>query len=241
MSFICYCVNIMARTHSIALYLLRVRKPASSKEDSFKEINLHDKVGNNKSSFYDFLNQFTQKYFTSTYITDSSELLLRINKLNTKSLSPFYINGLVEKGDSGITSTLYNTRTHIEKGRTTEEAELLPYYFCISETTNPNIAVLCMARSGNIGVKTLFQEALKKEFKIMFSDKNVLSVEDYLPSFCKDQFLKNNKVRKISYTYLSKVEDVASLLEVNGVRNVDIDDAIITVTVKPRRGLMLWF
>lgn len=226
----------MARTHSVALYMLKVRQPPSNKKDSYKETNLHDKNGNAKNSFYDFLVQFAKKYSGKLY-EDSPENLLRIKTLKIGSLNPFYVNGIVEKGDSGISSILHDTKTHSEKTRTVLDAELFPYYFCIAETADPTAAILCLGRTGNVGVKTLFQDALKNEFKAFFSDKLKLTIEDYLPGFSKEQFIKNNKVRKVSYTFLTRVNDVASLLEVEGKRTLEVEDALITVTIKPRRGI----
>lgn len=230
----------MARACSIALYQIKVNKPGKDKEGP-KEINLHDKVGVTGTSFFEFLDQFTQKYQAQMYSDTDDENLLRIVRLEKKADVPYYINGIVEKGDHGITSILHHIHTHSEKTRTREEAELLPYFFLVAETTNPQIAILCLGRSGNIGVKTLFQDVLKKEFKASFSDKMILSVIDYLPGFSKEQFIKNNKVRKISYTYMAKVSDAASLLMVNGAINTEIDDAVITVSVKPRRGMSYAF
>lgn len=223
----------MARSYSVAIYTLKIKETSGGKNT----INLNNKCGFNKANFYDFVESFVKRFSDKNYENKDAEQLLRIESYQKDVSGKFFIDGIVEKGDSGYETKLHNINSHKERIREKEEAELFPYYFCISETNNPEAAVLCIQRSGTVGVKTIFQDAFKKDFKENFSNQHALVVDDHLPAFCKEKFIKSNKVKNVTFSYTSKVSDVATSLEVNGERDYRTDNALVKVSICPTRGV----
>lgn len=225
----------MSKSYSIALYALTVSE--SHKQGTEKDLS--GPIGT-FDNFYAFLADFL-RINTVNGLVESDSHYLRIKQSEQDNTKPFiFIDGVVEGGESGYSAVLHSTKTKKERMRNTDDAELVPFYFCFSETTDPKMVVLCVQRLGNIGIKTILTQTLKQKFNEVFP-KHKLSITDLLPEFYANQFLEGNNIKRIEYTHLVPVGDVATNLNANGLRDHKKGLAVIKLSIQPQRGTMYQF
>ncbi|MEN9912777.1 MAG: hypothetical protein RLY66_185 [Candidatus Parcubacteria bacterium] len=228
----------MAKTYSVALYTLSVLEKKRSKKNGEepKHLRLSDKISGSLN-FYDFVEKYLGQAQKQIFEDKKNETHLRIHNFKKHNSTHFYVDGVIESGESGSAQKLYHTQNKTERDKLKEEANLEPFYFCFRETNDPEYLALCLQRIGNQGIKTQVIKSLQDVFRKMFPD-HILSIEDHLPEYYRKRFFENNVVMRLEYTYSASLSDVASSLEAEGERDMKKNEAIVRLSVQPNRGFL---
>jgi hypothetical protein len=227
----------MARSYAIGLYKLSVRQ--ARKADS--QVDLGKDLDGKNGNFYQYFETQLGNYKSDLFEDTDTDHYLRLEKIEVSDTEPikgkFYkkIEGRLESGDSGFASVLVHTKKRTSRDKSKDEAEMLPYYFCLSETNDPKSAALCLQRFGKVGVLTTFTKFLKAKFKEDFPSL-VLQIDPFLPDFYIKKFINKKQVQEFKYTYLAPVGDAVTLLLNKGVRDRKEASVIIETRIKAQRG-----
>lgn len=228
----------MAKTYSVALYTLSVVEKKRTRKDGKEpeHVKLSAKISGGLN-FYDFLEKFLDQGKNHMFDDRKNETHLRVNRFEKHNGEPFYVDGVVESGESGSSQKLYDIHNKTERDKFPQEANLEPFYFCFRETNDPEYLAMCLQRIGHQGIKTQVINSLQEVFRKTFPD-HILCIEDHLPEFYRKRFFENNVVMRLEYTYAADLSDVASRLEADGERDVKRGEAIVRLSVQPNRGFM---
>lgn len=230
----------MAKTHSVAIYTISVRKKKTKEDKDPKSLPVTQKIGK-IGSLTDFVDEYCKKYKKEMFSDGKTEKHLQIDTYQKYKTGKYYLDGEVSCGESGLGSTLQHLKTNKKYEKTPEEADLLPFYFCFRQTTDDTKLALCTLRYGNQGIKDQLQKSLASFFNENFKDY-VLEIDDHLPAFLKKQFFGNNIVDKIEFTYLEDdIGDISSALESEGRRELKKGRAKVKISLQPTSGVVYGF
>lgn len=221
----------------MALYKLRVR-PARSSEF----LDLKEDFGD--VDFYEYFSKVLTRYKAEIYGQEEDERHLKVQSyeddchVDFNDVSYKKVHGVIQSGDSGYVSEIYNTRNASSRKKEKHEAELLPHYICLTETANSQECLLCLQRYGNSGVLTILIKLLRSEMKSDFPGL-ILEQMAFLPDFYINELLNSSFVSKFAYTYLSPVSDQATLLTTEGGREGLEGRVVVKTTIKSVKGQKL--
>jgi hypothetical protein len=230
----------MAKTHSVAIYTISVRKKKSKEDKDPQLLPVDEKIGE-IGSLTDFIDEYCKKYKNEMFSDGKTEKHLKISKYNKYKTKKYYLDGEVSCGESGLGSTLQHLETNQIYEKTPEEVDLLPFYFCFRQTTDDTKLALCTLRYGNQGIKDQLQKSLVAFFNKNFEEYKI-EIDDHLPAFLKKQFFGNNVVDKVEFTYLEDdIGDVSSVLESEGRRELQKGRAKVKISLQPASGVVYAF
>lgn len=231
-TFLSYGYVYMAKSCSIGLYRISVRK--AREQDSELDLNKEQLPG--KQNFYEYFTSVLRKYETAHFKNGDTDDYLKLESIEITKHDEMYsiVQGRIESGDSGYASRLFDTEKSTSRTRRKEEAELFPYFFCLSETNDPMRAALCVQRFGKTGMFTNFSKCVRENFNKDFPGL-VLQIDPFLPDFYIDKFITPKEVQEFRYTVLAPIGDATSLLLNNGIPNAEDMDVIIETRIKAKR------
>lgn len=219
----------MANDIKLEVYTFSVRKLNSSLQNPeyFKLSDINGK---------DLLNLF-KEYFT--YLegglekNDSQMKAIRLKEksLRIKSGERSY-SGIFESGSYGYQSDIVNVNTNKKKStKTTEDAEILPFYFLLHIPQKMDVGVIMLQRFGQYGINTVFRESLR----IFLSEKHQISIDinEYVSKELAEEFLKEDSIKEIILTKNNLPSDVANQLNLS---SYDTKSLCLEIRVKAGNG-----
>lgn len=159
----------------------------------------------------------------SKYTSDTSkETLFQFDAVDTKKVmnkkgqQTFQIlYGRVKTGEYGIESELVDIHTGDVTNRTPNQADMLPFGFCIAVPCGEvNNAVIILQTLGIYGMKMSLQNHLEKCVTNVSSDLHLL-LRSIVPKEYIDRYFKKGTLTKIKMTRYEIPEDEADRLGIN--------------------------
>ena len=217
---------------SIALssYTLRIRDKSTNKYVKMNEINQNEDA---LTTIESFLNHFK----SNTDDDNGSKKLFRVDtyQLN-KDFKHETINyrvksGIVKSGNYGYESDLEpKTGGGVSHHRTTEEAEMLPFYFLLAVPDNADEGIVILQSYMQYSIKTVFRESINKYF-VSNKPEYEIEINDLVPEELFKILLESGKISKLIYTRFDLGSDIA-----DGVYNEGHSEKRIPKVGKKRKN-----
>ena len=168
-------------------------------------INLNELLDGNSDSFRAM--KTCIRILSSSYSHDTSvKKLFKIQEFESKHR---HINGIIETGDYGYESDLFDIQSaQISYRRQLYEAELLPFYFHIVLPKKIDFGILILQRFGQRGIKAIFSEELDNYFSGRFPDHRI-EFEPLIPNKLLEEYLSNGDIKSIKFTSFLIPSDIA--------------------------------
>lgn len=150
------------------------------------------------------------------------------NVKNSIGQSEFQIlYGRVKTGEYGIESELVNVQTKKVYRRSKEEANMMPFGFCIAiPAGDVNSSIIILQTMGNYGMKVSLQKHLQRCITDVDPDYR-LSMRAIAPKEYLDRYFENGKLQKIRMIRYEIPEDISNRMGINyGVKQT-IEERII--------------
>lgn len=170
----------------------------------------------------DFL-QFVQEYFsfveTKLQVDEENKKLIRINNQKIRTIKR-HIKGIIETGEYGFESEIIDKKEGTLKyKRTTEDAELLPFYFLISLPKGKDKGIIILQRFGQYGISKIFRDSLNQFLK---SKNKALTLElnPLVPESVVKEFLDKGVVTKMMFRRFEIPKDLADYFDTKNTKNV---------------------
>lgn len=209
----------MARKIGLSIYGLSIWDNANNRVDLNNVIN--------GKSIIDIIKSYIEEN-QDTYSTDTKkEVLFYFEKVKSEKVNNNdgqeecnILYGRVKTGEYGIESELVNVKTREVYKRTQEEADMMPFGFCIAVPKGSmQSGVICLQTNGVFGMKLSLQMHLEQciakinpEFQLLFK---TITPKEYIDRYFKKGVL--NKIRMIRYDI---PEDITERMGINsGVKH----------------------
>lgn len=181
-------------------YVIRIKK---KREEGWRILSRFDE---DNADFFQVLKDFLDTYKTSLSNDDSRQKVLRVKKAD---LSKRSIKGIIETGEYGYASEIYN----LSKGkkayvREKDDAELLPFYFYFLVPNEKQEGIAVFQSFGKFGIKSILQNSLDTYFKKNYADFSV----EFNPLFHREilkLLLDEGLVTKIRFIKYELPKDIA--------------------------------
>jgi len=142
------------------------------------------------------------------------------------------ISGIVETGDYGYESTLYDVQSQsIAHHRTVNEAEMLPFYFIVQLPQNEDEGILLLQRFGQFGIKSTFCDNFIDYFESYYPQIALL-IYPLVPLDLITEYLTNGRVTKVRFIKFSIPSDMADFIE----HGHDEEGGQVEYVIKARRN-----
>jgi len=150
----------------------------------------------------------------ATYSHDTaSQKLLRVLQFASQSRS---ISGVVETGEYGYESTLYDVQTAaVSYQRTTNDAEMLPFYFLAHVPAQRDEGVLLLERMGQLGIRKVFLGDFIDYFHQYHPSIDV-EFNPLVPQQLVTQYLQGGRVTKLRFIRFSVPSDITDAYDRGG-------------------------
>jgi hypothetical protein len=210
---------------SLASYTIRVRE----KRDSiYRNLGAFDGT----HSFYDFVERFMHDL---EHAHSHNELSMSLQRARNVKSDGESIWGLLEAGDYGYTSELVKVRTlESSYSRTTDDAELIPFYVLLDAPANTDKGILIVQRYGSRGVYTEFTNALRQSFEAKHGEY-ILDIRRHVPAAIIES-LRKGQVKTIQLTSYQLSSDIADKIRWKGNKN---NVGSVQITIKAQRNKSL--
>lgn len=202
-----------------------------------KEQELLDNIGKNsiitRLDLFDIFKDVLEEEKSDS--NEKKQKAWRFSTLNIDS-DKRLITGIIDAGEYGYETKLYNVDTDEERIRLSNEAELLPHYFLIYLPRNDTHGYLILQRFQNIGVKTIIEHILKNALSKSIGDYRLI-VSNALPKNIFDDIINRVTVKEVRYTKYIKTHkptDEADNLTHDNSDNVYVDDYVVEQVFKSR-------
>ncbi|MFT3829727.1 MAG: hypothetical protein QM691_08485 [Opitutaceae bacterium] len=183
---------------ALACYSVRVRRrytkiPMSLNDPELKEL---------PKFFEDTLN----KLHTRSVDLQETKKVLNIRTIES---SPQCTWGIVSTGEYGYESDLIDIKgKKATYRRSTDQAELLPFFFYLYLPTEGDSGILVLQRFGVFGVRSILSNALEDFFSKKFPE-HMLDIWPMVPDGVIDKILNSGTLRKITFRKLSIPKDIS--------------------------------
>lgn len=198
----------MPASISLSSYTLRVKEKSTEKYVLLGEINQEDDA---LEIFHSFLDYF----LANTADEDGSKKLFRISQyqpmrsIEIRSTEYRLISGIVKTGSYGYESDIVNKNGNtVTHHRTSEEAELLPFYFLVAIPRNKDEGIVILQSFKQYGIKKIFTESFDNYFRSERSEYKI-EINDLIPEKLLDQLLERGSVTKLRYISFKQPVDLA--------------------------------
>ena len=203
----------MAKKINLTIYGISVL------EKSINRLNLNDMMGN--GSFLEIVKKYAEDNMRKYSQDPKKELIFQFDQVmletikNSKGQDEYDIlYGRVKTGEYGIESELMNIRTGDVYNRKKEQADMMPFGFCLAvpkgEVTH---AVILLQSTGVFGMKLSLQSHLQKCLISINPDYNIsfraIAPKEYVDRYFNKGVLK--KIRMIRYEIPEDISERAGL------------------------------
>jgi hypothetical protein len=193
----------MSKTVSLAAYILKIRNVQER-----KNVPLSSCPGD--VDFFEFMHDFLKPHKDHPLDEKQSQQVFRLEKLE-KNDDERYLYGILETGEYGTDSVLWDTKSKKESHkRTRTEAEMLPFYFLAYIPDGPDLGIVLFQRSGNYGIRKMFGNMLNTYFAKQFPEHKVF----LNPVVDEESFKKytNGKIESVRFIRYTIPKDLADLV-----------------------------
>lgn len=192
----------------LSAYTVRVRNPSA---DTYEQLGNFD--GQGSDLFIVFNDYLQRRRVIDPLANEGARKVLRV----TRSENPQRtrnISGIIEAGDYGFTSRLYDTDQNLfSYNRRTVEAELLPYFFITQLPRQVDEGVLVLQRTGQYGIRTLLSQDFDREFSELYPSRRI-EINPLIPQQMIQDYLLNGRIAKIRLVKFSISSDIAENYDV---------------------------
>lgn len=221
----------MANEVKLEVYTIRIRSSGDT-ENYLRLDNFNENV--------DFLS-FFQAYISSfDHQLELNENQKRSLKLDSNTLhinsATRVISGVIESGDYGYESTIYNTQSGEKKyKRQVDDTEIKPFYFLIHLPTDDNKGFIILQRLGIYGIHGIFKNHLTSFFKSRYENLQ-LDFDPFVSRQLAQAFIDRGCIREFSLTRYNLPSDLAEKL---GMVGHEEDIMSIELRIKARKNSFL--
>jgi hypothetical protein len=221
----------MANEIKLEVYTIRVRK--SGETDKFLPLDRFI----NQNDFFKFFQDYISSFDHHLEINDVQKrsLILDSERLKYSSQSRM-ISGIIESGDYGYESTLYDIKSGEEQyKRKVDDTEIKPFYFLLYLPVKDNKGFLILQRFGIYGIHSIFSKHLTDYFKQKFSELQ-LDFNPFVSAQLAKLFLEKGNIKEFVLTRYNLPTDVIDRL---GMYGHEEDIMSIELTIKARKNKFL--
>lgn len=211
---------------ALSSYTLRIRDVAEHEDLPLGDVQGED--------FLDLLTQYLDERQEAMWHDQDEQRLLKVTRWSADGRA---VSGLIETGDYGYESSLYDVERDRESyRRSAHEAELLPFYFYLSLPEHANEGLVILQRFQNFGIRTVLHQDLSMwlqhhpDLRVHF---NALAVGEAW----KEQ-IDPERVKEIRFVRFDLPHEVASALELDN-QEENIATVEYVVRANRRRSLPL--
>ena len=199
----------------LSAYTVRIRNPLT---DNYERLGNFD--GQGADLFHVFGDYLERRRTSVPSDNEDARKVLRVTRIENPPRTR-NIGGLVEVGDYGYTSRLYDVdQNEFSYERRTVDAELLPYFLISQLPHQYNEGVLILQRTGPYGIRTLLSQDFAREFDHLYPSRR-LEINPLIPSQMIDDYLSNGRVTKLRLINYSISNDIT-----NNFDTVDHEESI---------------
>ena len=190
----------MPSTISLSTYTIRIYST-----DLGGYVNLDNPLDGHLDSC-DFLNQYISELNRKISHDHLQQKLLRVMQFNKNGRQ---ISGIIETGDYGYESDLFNVQTSLlSYQRQSHEAELLPFYFLIILPRDINLGIVILQRFGQRGIKTILSIDLSNYFSAQLQNYRV-EIDTLVPNMLLNDLLQRGEIKSVRFTRYRIPSDLA--------------------------------
>lgn len=220
----------MAKGYSLATYIVRIKN-----KNTHSNVSLNSFEIGGESIFSIFSGYFNERNAQSAN-DDDQQKILRVARVDV-SEDLRLIRGIIETGEYGIKSDFVDVETQeVSYQRTTNDAEMLPFYFLLSIPEESEEAILILQRFNIYGIKTVLQRDLQNYFKELSDDYAVylypLIYESVLNEYIKGEL---KEIRLVKFTVPQNIENAYDR------QGLIPDESFVELVIKAKRKLSLQF
>lgn len=191
------------------------------------------------TDFMIFFQEYISSFDHKLEINENQKRSLKINSTNLRiEKKKRIISGIIESGDYGYESTIYNTNSGKEKyRRQIDDTEIKPFYFLIHLPENDNKGFVILQRLGIYGIHSIFKNHLTTFFKSKHENLQ-LDFDPFVSRQLANAFIERGNIREFTLTRYNLPPDVADKLGMNG-HEQDIMSIEISIKAKKKSFLQL--
>lgn len=212
---------------ALASYTIRVRKAREKEHLTLGSFDGHQDLLN-------VIEAYLKNRVTSPSKNDNSKKYLRVDKCNSNGRELF---GSISTGEWGYESLIQNVETGRKTHqKTTEEAEMIPFYFLVSIPKKSDEGILIFQRFGNKGIRKMFLDDLNGVFGQFYPEYR-LEINPLAPGKLIEQYLGGTgRVTQIRLIQFKLPDDLSDQFA-----NVDHQEIYIEYVIKARRNRSIPF
>lgn len=205
-------LKILPACVSLSSYTLRVKEKSTNKYIILDQLNEEDDTLEIFTSFFDH-------FLANVAGEDESKKLFRIHRyqparsIEIESTEYRLISGIVKTGSYGYESDIVNKNGNIiTHHRTSEEAELLPFYFLVAIPRNKDEGIVILQSFKQYGIKKIFTENFENYFKSERAEYKI-EINDLIPEKLLTELLERGSVTKLRYISFKQPVDLADAVD----------------------------
>lgn len=215
-----------------------------------KRRNLNALIDN--KSMIDFIEEYIRNNMLSYSNDETKDTLFQFERVETEIIKNGegqkeyqIIYGRVKTGEYGIESELVNVRTGEITKRSTDQADMMPFGFCIAVPAGQiNNAVIILQTMGAYGMKLSLQRHLQKCLTDICTDFH-LSMRAIAPKEYVDRYFNNGILKKIKMIRYEIPEEESNRIGINyGVKQTKEERIIhkpLGFLERKKKEMQEWF
>lgn len=184
----------------------------------------------NGRDLLDLFHQYCQDRQAQVAVDGRTQKLLRVDQFHFQDRS---LTGIVKTGEFGYEAEIYNVQAdNVAYQRTTDDAEMMPFYFLTNLPIRRTVGVLMFQRRSQYGITTAFQQDFAPYFeRVCPNDRIVLS--PLVPEQMINNYIENGQLTKVRFIRHAVPQDIADAYDAGG--HVQEEDHVELV-ILPGRG-----
>ena len=192
---------------SLACYAVRVRLKHS---EVFEPLHAFG----NGSDFLDVFRRYINQRTAGFSLDQNAQKLLRVNH---SQIAPRRVSGIIETGEYGYESRLYDIDTSsLSYHRTITDAEMIPYYFLLNVPMGQDEGIIILQRRAQFGIRTVLFSDFRQYFVSRHPDY-ILSINQLVPQSVIDE-IQSGTIKKVRLIRYEMPDDLADAYEEGGHR-----------------------
>lgn len=221
----------MANEVKLEVYTIRIRN-SGDKENYLQLDNFQGDV-----DFLTFFQGYISSFDHQLELNENQKRSLKLDstRLHINSATRI-ISGVIESGDYGYESTIYNTQSGEERyRRQVDDTEIKPFYFLIHLPPDDNKGFVILQRLGVYGIHGIFRNHLTSYFKSHHINLQ-LDFDPFVSVQLARAFIDRGSIREFSLIRYNLPSDIA---EKFGMIGHEEDIMSIELRIKARKNSFL--
>jgi len=138
--------------------------------------------------------------------------LLKVFKFENLDASGRIVKGIVKTGEYGYESDLIDAQTGLDTHhRTSDEAELLPFYFLALIPSGSDEGILLLQRFKQFGITSIFREIVQRQFNKAFKNHSI-EINPLVPDQVLNRIIDESRIVKARFIKFRLPTDTAERL-----------------------------